>query len=297
VIFGFAVGVAACTEASPSTDRSASAPASPISSVSAPSTAAVPPSSARDAPPSSHASASPAPSTTISPRVAGACEDLVPGKTPAVRAPTLPPHLADRALGFDTSTPAPMKTLANAGFAFAYVQAAIGLQKNAAFRASFDMASRCGLPRGAYQFISQGVDGHTLAKTFLEVVGDDPGELAPTLDLERPPSCKDECCEEPCGVWSARVDAWLDEVETATKRPAMVYLVEPFFTKCICASPRWRSRPLWLAAWPLFDFPKKPRVGGFDRWAIYQFEGNVLRFGGVVDLDVLGEGGLAPFTR
>ncbi len=222
----------------------------------------------------------------------------MPGKVPPVRAPTLPPHLAGRSLGFDTSTPAPMRTLRDAGFEFTYVQAAIGQKKNADFRASFELAKRCGLPRGAYQFISGGTDGAVLARTFLEVVGDDPGELAPALDLERPPSCKDdECCNEPCSAWTGRVGAWLAEVEGKTGRKAMLYTVEPFFTKCLCASPKWKDRPLWLAAWPLFDFPKKPRVGGFRDWSIYQFEGNVIRFGGVIDLNVLGEAGLDPLRR
>ena len=285
--------VGACSEPgdAPTPDAQSAAP---VVESAAAREASLPPSAETPPDTSSSPVATSATPTTV---VLGPCEDLVPGKKPSVLAPTLPPHLATRGLGFDTSTPAPMKTLKEAGLRFAYVQAAIGLKKNRDFRANFDMAKRCGVPRGAYQFISQGTDGRALAKTFLDVVGDDAGDLAPTLDLEKPPSCKDDCCDEPCNAWTARVDAWLDEVETQTKKPAMVYLVEPFFTKCVCANPKWKTRPLWLAAWPLFDFPKKPRVGGFDHWAIYQFEGNVLRFGGVIDLDVLGEDGLSPFTR
>jgi lysozyme len=259
---------------------------------------------ALDAPSAPHASSAPAPapsgasSSSAGPAASlGPCEDAVPGKVPPAVAPTLPPHLAKRTLGFDTSTPAPMKTLRDAGFAFTYVQAAIGAKKNQDFRGSFDLAKRCGLPRGAYQFISGNTDGAVLARTFLEVVEGDPGELAPALDLERPTGCKDECCDEPCSAWTGRVSAWLDQVEKKTGRRAMLYTVEPFFTKCLCASPKWKDRPLWLAAWPLFDFPKKPRVGGFRDWSIYQFEGNVIRFGGVIDLNVLGEQGLDPLRR
>ncbi len=294
---GALASVLACSTPTENRDSASAIPAEPppgqdMHALDAP-TATTSPSSV----PAVSASGAPSSSSASAPAL-GPCEDAVPGKVPPVRAPTLPPHLAGRSLGFDTSTPAPMRTLRDAGFEFTYVQAAIGQKKNADFRASFELAKRCGLPRGAYQFISGGTDGAVLARTFLEVVGDDPGELAPALDLERPPSCKDdECCNEPCSAWTGRVGAWLAEVEGKTGRKAMLYTVEPFFTKCLCASPKWKDRPLWLAAWPLFDFPKKPRVGGFRDWSIYQFEGNVIRFGGVIDLNVLGEAGLDPLRR
>ena len=84
----------------------------------------------------------------------------------------------------------------------------------------------------------------------------------------------------------ARVDAWLETVERATRRPSMIYMVEPLFAQCLCATQKYKDRALWLAAWPRFDFPEKPRLGGFGAWTFYQYEGNVRRYGGVIDLNL-----------
>lgn len=220
-----------------------------------------------------------------------ACVDLVEGKVPArgdAEAATKyrpPERLRGRARGFDTSTPAPFKTLREAGFDFGFVQAAIGLKKNDDFAKSWAGARACKIPRGAYQFISA-TDGAAQGRVMVEALGSDLGELPPTLDLEKPPKCEDECCGDSCQVWTARVDAWLETVERSTKRRSMLYLVEPFFAQCLCATPKYKDRALWLAAWPRFDFPEKPRLGGFGAWTFYQYEGNVRRYGGVLDLNL-----------
>jgi GH25 family lysozyme M1 (1,4-beta-N-acetylmuramidase) len=194
--------------------------------------------------------------------------------------------LAGRARGFDASSPAPFKTLRDARFSFAFVQAAIGAQANKAFAKNWSTAKACGLPRGAYQFISEASDGPTLAKVFLDTVGTDLGEIPPTLDLEKPPSCTDDCCNQSCSEWTNRAQGWIDTVEKRTGKKALIYLVEPFFAQCMCATKKWSDHPLWLAAWPKFDFPPKPRLGGFGAWAFYQYEGNVRRYGGTLDLSL-----------
>jgi lysozyme len=220
-----------------------------------------------------------------------ACVDLTAGKVPprgdadAATKYRPPARLQGRARGFDTSTPAPFKSLREAGFDFGFVQAGIGLKKNDDFEKNWAAARACKIPRGAYQFISA-TDGAAQGRVMVDALGGDIGELPPTLDLEKPPKCEDECCGDPCGVWTARVDAWLETVERATRRPSMIYMVEPFFAQCLCATPKYKDRALWLAAWPRFDFPEKPRLGGFGAWTFYQYEGNVRRYGGVIDLNL-----------
>lgn len=220
------------------------------------------------------------------------CRDLAPGKIassedvsgkPKSRPPS---RLTGHARGFDTSTAAPWRTLRDAGYAYAFVQAAIGTSKNKDFAVGWDMAKRCGFPRGAYQFVSSGGDGAAQAAVMLDALQDDFGELPPTLDLEQPPGCKDACCETSCSIWTSRVDAWLAAVEGRTKKKAMLYMVEPFYAECLCGTTKWSDRALWLAAWPRFDFPERARLGGFGTWTFYQYEGNVLRHGGVIDLNL-----------
>lgn len=241
--------------------------------------------------PIASASSAPIASAIASAPPSEACIDAVPGKIPphgdadAPQKYRPPKDLADRARAFDTSTPAPFATLRKAGFSAAFVQAAIGLKKNEHFKESWRIAKACRFPRGAYQFISP-TDGAAQARVVLEQLGDDLGEIPVSLDLEKPPSCEDECCGDSCAVWRSRVDAWLTTVEAKTKKPSMVYMVEPFYAQCMCGRRDYASHPLWLAAWPKFDFPKKPRLGAFEAWTFYQYEGNVTRYGGVLDLSL-----------
>jgi GH25 family lysozyme M1 (1,4-beta-N-acetylmuramidase) len=220
------------------------------------------------------------------------CVDLVAGRAPAdgdasAQLQSHPPaRLKNNARGFDTSTPAPFRTLRDAGFAFSFVQAAIGTHANTAFAKNWSTAKSCGFPRGAYQFTSDSGDGGALANTLLDAVGSDIGEMPLTLDVEKPPSCTDDCCHQSCTEWNLRAQSWLDTVEKRTGRKAMIYIVEPFFAQCMCASTKWSDRALWLAAWPRFDFPEKPRLGGFSAWTLYQYEGNVIRYGGALDLSL-----------
>jgi GH25 family lysozyme M1 (1,4-beta-N-acetylmuramidase) len=252
-------------------------------------------SAASAAAPSSIAAIASAPAASVSPPASAvkppdpACRDLVSGKQPgaAWKPVHVPPARLDgRARGFDTSSPAAWATLTKAGFSFAYVQAALGSRPNEAFRANWTASKACGIPRGAYQFVSPTEDGAALARVLASELDGDAGELPPTLDLEKPPSCADDCCERSCTDWTIRAGAWVTEIERLTKKRAALYVVEPFFARCLCASTKWSDRPLWLAAWPRFDFPERPRLGGFAAWDLYQFEGNVVTFGGVVDLSL-----------
>jgi len=249
--------------------------------------------SASSEPSASLVSSAPQPSaapTTAPPNDAD-CVDLVPGKIPPrgdrdAREKSRPPKRMDgRARGFDTSSLTAFRTLRDAGFDFGYIQTAIGVAKNKDFAANWRAAKACGIPRGAYQFLSNG-DGAAQGRVLLEVVGDDFGELPPVLDIEKPPKCEDECCGDACGAWKARVDAWLAVVMPKSKHRPMLYYVEPFYAQCVCAATKWSDHELWLAAWPRFDFPDAPRLGNFKSWRYYQYEGNVRRYGGVIDLNL-----------
>jgi lysozyme len=209
------------------------------------------------------------------------CVDLAPGAAPAP-APGDPRYLH----GVDASSRAAWKTIREAGYEFAFAQVAFGATKNAHFEENWRTMKACGLVRGAYHFLTPQQDGAALARTLLTALEGDWGELPPTIDLEKPPGCEDECCEKPCSHWRTLVRTYLAELGRAGHERVLVYLVEPFFNQCLCGTRDLAAYPLFLAAWPKFDWPEKVVSGGFGRWTFYQHKGNVRIGGGVVDLDV-----------
>jgi GH25 family lysozyme M1 (1,4-beta-N-acetylmuramidase) len=269
------LALAACDgspKAAPSGAPSVAAPSSAVSSTPAETSATATASATTSSSSAASASASAEPLTP--------CVDLAPGKAPA------PPLGDPRYLhGVDASTPAAWKTIKEGGYVFAFAQAALGGRKNAHFDANWRAMKACGFVRGAYHFLTPREDGAALARVLIEALGDDRGELPPTIDLEKPPSCEDECCDKPCSHWQGLVRSYLAELKKAGIEDVLVYLVEPFFNQCLCGTRELAGRPLFLAAWPKFDWPERVATGGFGRWTFYQHKGNVLVGGGVIDLN------------
>jgi lysozyme len=221
--------------------------------------------------------------TALGPAAPADCEDLGPTE-PRVALPDLPP--TERARGVDASTPAPWKTIRNAGFRFAFAQAAYGIGASASFSANWAMMRRCGLHRGAYHFITPKQDGLAQARIFWSQISADPGELPPIVDVEKPVECSDECCALRCEPWIVTLRAWVQEITRAGGRQPIIYTVESFWNQCLCGTTRFETHPLWLAGYPKFDFPEKLHVGGWTQWTFYQHAGNVRVAGGVVDLNL-----------
>lgn len=209
------------------------------------------------------------------------CENLAPGGKVAF---TLPP--GPYLHGVDASTRVPWLDISQSSFRFAYVQAKLGQQRNAVFADNWAMAKRCQLLRGAYDFITPKLSGAEQAKTFLETVGPDRGELPLSIDVELPPGCKGPCCAVSCDGWATVISDWLKTVRAATNAEPMLYTVEPFWKECLCNSSRFAESRLWLAGYPRFDLAPRPGFGGWQRWLFYQHKGNARIGEGVVDLDV-----------
>jgi lysozyme len=188
--------------------------------------------------------------------------------------------------GAHVSTAGPWKALRDRGFTYAFAAAAYGGQPNAHFKDNWAMMKRCGFARGAFHFIVPTRDGASQAALFLDMLGGDHGELPATIDIERPAKCEGACCGAPCGQWTALADAWLSAVRAATGTAPMIYTVVPFWNECLCGTTRFANHPLWLGAWPKFDFPRNPGFGGWSRWTFYHYIGNRLFAGAVVDIDL-----------
>lgn len=211
-----------------------------------------------------------------------ACRDLV--SAGSGRLPPIPGGFTVR--GVDTSTLAPWSTFKAQGVAFSLHQVMLGGSINKDFQANWRTARACGLPRGAYHFLTPRLDGAEQARTFLRQLGDDRGELLPIVDVELPPGCKGPCCAVSCEGWSTATKRWLAEVEKALGRKVWVYTVADFWKECLCNTSSFAERPLWLAGYPGFDLGLRPGFGGWQRWVFYQYKGNLRLGQGVLDLNV-----------
>jgi lysozyme len=226
---------------------------------------------------------SPSGRVAIPPAALPDCQDLGPSE-PRVPLPDLP--RTERARGVDASSPAPWKTLRDAGFVFAFAQAAYGIGANPSFAANWAMMRRCGLYRAAYHFITPMHDGAGQARVSWGQISGDPGELPPIVDVEKPVECRDECCDLKCEPWILTLRAWIDEMKRAGGREPLIYTVEPFWNQCLCGTKKFGAHSLWLAGYPKFNFPEKLSSGGWTRWTFYQHAGNVRVAAGVVDLNL-----------
>lgn len=274
--------------------RTRATPAPVISLVASGLASAAPPAPqerSEDVPSTEDAASAAVPTST--PAALADCADLIAARPGS---PRLDLPASARLRGVDASTLAPWKTIRDANVAFAFAGASHGLSKNASFAANWAMMKRCGLPRGAYHFLTDKSQGAVQARVFLEQLGDDPGELPPVVDVEKPTDCRDDCCERSCGEWIALTRDWIDEVTRRGARRPILYTIEPFWNQCLCGTTRFAAHPLWLAGFPRFDFPEKLRFGGWSRWTFYQHAGNIRVGGGAVDLNLF-QGALPDLER
>src|SRR5262249_44391333 len=100
--------------------------------------------------------------------------------------------------GGDGAAPGGGGTVKRQGAGFTLHQVAIGTSVNKNFAANWRTARACGLPRGAYHFLTPKADGGAQARMFLQQLGDDRGELTPIVDVELAPGCKGPCCAVSC---------------------------------------------------------------------------------------------------
>lgn len=235
-------------------------------------------------PPKPRASSTPIAPTSPKTTLSADCKNLNANYV-APKPLDLPP--TDRVRGVDAGSLAPWRAIREAGFEFAYVQAAYGTKQNDDFAANWKGAKACGLLRGAYHFVTPRKDPAAQARVLARALADDPGELPPSIDIERPVECKeDECCDLTCAEWIALIDVWVAVVTKELGRAPLVYTIEPHWNQCLCSTRRHGARPLWLAGWPKFDFPEAITLGGWTEWTFYQHAGNVRFAGGVIDLNL-----------
>jgi len=168
--------------------------------------------------------------------------------------------------------------------AIAYIKATEGgdfVDRN--FAANWAGAGAAGLERGAYHFFTLCRPGAEQAANFLAVAPPDPAALPPAVDLELAGNCRDR---PPEAAVAAELEAFLEVVEAAWDRPALLYVGDDW-------DRRYPTRDrlphdLWH-----FRFLRRPDVDGWTVWQVHGFA-RVQGIEGGVDLDVVRAGYPGP---
>ncbi|MEO8799747.1 MAG: GH25 family lysozyme, partial [Polyangiaceae bacterium] len=121
-------------------------------------------------------------------------------------------------------------------------------------------AKKAGLLRSAYHFFDPTKDGVAQANYFLAMVGTDIGELPPTLDIECPTSATQSAASKSCeytgnsgwidpAIMKTRIFDWLDTVEKATGKKALIYSYPSWFGTLGFTDARLATYPLFIATY------------------------------------------------
>jgi GH25 family lysozyme M1 (1,4-beta-N-acetylmuramidase) len=177
------------------------------------------------------------------------------------------------------------------GQRFVFAKATEGeSHKDLAFPKNWSDAKAAGLLRGAYHFFRANIDGKKQAKNYIDYVKKtkDNGDLPPVLDIETHDG------QSKSRIISRAKD-WLDEVENAFGRKAIIYsgkyFLQDYFSETGGGPPTWaKNYSLWLAQYPnTFVDGQQPFLPrGWFKWTFWQYsdKGRLNGINANVDLNV-----------
>lgn len=189
-----------------------------------------------------------------------------------------------------------------AGRDFAFIKATQGnYNKQSTFTTMWESSLAAGVMRSAYHFFDPTISGTAQATWFLDELtaagGMTAADLPPMLDIECPVSTSqatsttdDPNCEYTGNTgWVAtatmqqEIFDWLDAVEAATGRKAILYSYVSWFASLDFTDPRLATYPLYIASYnPCATIPAPWQQAVF--WQ-YADNGTVSGVNGEVDLD------------
>lgn len=161
-------------------------------------------------------------------------------------------------------------TVKGAGIDFAYIKASEGGDwVDDHFQENWSGAGAAGLLRGAYHFFTLQRPGADQAENFLKTAPPEAASLPPVVDLEFGGNGADR---PPREVIVRELGIFLERVEAAHKRPAILYLMPEF--EQAYAVYREFPRRLWLRSllarppaewqWTLWQYTPVGRVAGIE---------------------------------
>jgi lysozyme len=192
--------------------------------------------------------------------------------------------------------------LAAAGRVFAFIKATQGdYNTQSTFNTNWANSKANGILRSPYHFFDPTIDGVMQANWFLaelaQAGGLEPGDLPPMLDLECPVSsdqataeAKAPSCEhsgdsgwEPTATLIQRTFDWLNTVEAALGRKAIIYSYVSWFSSVGFTDTKLAEYPLFIASYN--SCPSVPAPWTSATFWQYSGTGSVSGIAGNADLD------------
>lgn len=175
--------------------------------------------------------------------------------------------------------PIAWRSLTDAGLTYSFMKATEGTRYvDPGFREHWSAAKKCGVLRGAYHFFDPASDAREQARHFSRVLLEDPGELPPTIDVERGFGDSRRACEE----LEADLQLILDEADRALGTRAMIYSGHAFWLSSMCNSQHFNDRPLWIAH---YGTAEPQLFGGWKNWHFWQYTDHFHTRKTAIDLD------------
>ena len=178
---------------------------------------------------------------------------------------------------------------------FAFIKATQGnYNQQTKFDSNWTNAKAAGVLRSAYHFFDPTIDGKEQAAYVLAQVGSDLGELPPLVDVECPTSATEASASANCEYtgnsgWAppatiqSRLFDFLDAVEAATGKKALIYSYPSWFATVGVTDARLANYPLYIAS--LSSCANVPAPWTKAVFWQYSFTGTVYGISGDCDLD------------
>lgn len=140
---------------------------------------------------------------------------------------------------------------------FCFIKATEGSSTiDSRFRSNWRAAKNAGMIRGAYHFFNPNRSGIEQARSFIEMVKLQKGDLPPVLDFE-------QVSAVPKTILQKRVQDWLNVVEDHYKIKPIIYTGAVFYSRFL--GDKFDDYPLWVAHYLVKD---KPRIS--RPWTFWQ---------------------------
>lgn len=182
-----------------------------------------------------------------------------------------------------------------AGVRFAFVKCSQANYKDSRFNDHWQAAKAAGILRGAYHYLTWDTTAITQARTFLNALGNDMGELPPVCDYELRYGAPGAT------TMSAMLRGWTYYVEQAIGKPPIIYTGVSFWKEYGTKADWVLRHPLWLALYAVDPQPTNYPPPAYLRasadaykplpwgaWSFWQFteKGRLAGYNDNLDLDV-----------
>jgi lysozyme len=151
-----------------------------------------------------------------------------------------------------------------AGASFVFIKAS-QIYADGDFLLNWKNAKAAGILRGAYHFLDWRTSEIDQAKLFAGLIGSDPGELPPVLDLEMDPSPYNLSYQSVIN----KVRNFLSMVELSTGRIPIIYCGYYYWTAHMDKNIFYSRYPLWLAWYAKETVIKVPYP--WNAWTFWQY--------------------------